>query len=102
MVHYRLGDGTCRPAVVTHVHDDGTLDMQMFTNGPPDEVGGLILSSDRMTAWLPSINEGEESHFWHDPRECKAASEPVAGPTVSAPTPDEGAANDEQGTSTEG
>ena len=31
IVHYLRGDGTVAPGIVTHVHDDGTVDLTIFT-----------------------------------------------------------------------
>jgi hypothetical protein len=37
IVHFILSTDEIRPAVIVHVHDDTTVDLQVFTNGEADK-----------------------------------------------------------------
>ena len=46
IVHYRVGTGTCRPAIIVHKYSDTVVNLQVFTD--PEEGGG----------WETSVEEG--------------------------------------------
>lgn len=81
MVHFVMPNGQHRPAVVVHVNEDGTPNLQVFTDAI-DNHANVILKQ--------RVQEGTEAHTWHWPEQVPAPAEapgPASPPELTGPRP---------------
>jgi hypothetical protein len=69
MLHYIMPGGEHRPAVVVKVNDDGTVNLQVFTD-VSDQQNNIM--------WKGSVTQGAEVGQWHW---AEAAPAPAEIPT---------------------